>query len=61
MARKISVKDKRRCNITYKLRKQGCKINTSKKTIYSHFDNKAHSPYVIELMNKYNYALQYEM
>ncbi len=31
MARKISVKDKRRYNITYKLRKQGYKINTQKK------------------------------
>ncbi len=61
MASKVLSEKKRRYNLHYKIRKQGYKLNTSQKTIYVHFDYKDFSKQVMFLINKYNYAIQYEM
>ncbi len=61
MARKTSPEDKRRYNLHYIIRKQGYRLTTHEKTIYVHHKHKDFSPQVMELKNRFNYAVQYEI
>jgi hypothetical protein len=53
------MKTRRKYNAAYRLRKQGFKINTKAKTIYTPADFKKNKPMNI-LINEFHYAIQTE-
>ena len=54
------MKTRRKYNVAYRLRKQGVKINTKAKTIYTPADFKKNKPMKI-LMLEFHYIIQTEM
>ena len=55
------MKDKRRYNITYKLRRKGYKVNTKEKTIYYPLNegNPLKTIQIKHLVNEFRYNVQY--